>query len=134
MLRNPLVVVPILFKRLKEKNEEWRKVKKELNKEWKKTCSENITGSLDAKCFAYKREIEQSFTTERLLEVTPSDKSLFFLFVTLVNHVRFLIFTFFPRLVLSAQECHKAKSFAKHPSKIQRHPATNMIRKWRLAA
>ena len=25
------------------------------------------------------------------------------------------------------QECHRAKSFAKHPSKIQRHPATNMI-------
>lgn len=92
LLRNPLVVVPILFKRLKEKNEEWRKVKKELNKEWKKTCSENITGSLDVKCFSYKREIEQSFTTERLLE-----------------------------------ECHKAKSFAKHPSKIPRHPATNMI-------
>jgi len=67
-------------------------VRKELNKEWKKACSESITGSLDAKCFVYKREIEQSFTTQRLLE-----------------------------------ECQSAKSFAKHPSKIQRHPATNMI-------
>jgi len=92
LMRNPLVVVPIVYKRLKEKDDEWRKVKKELDKEWKKTVSENITGSLDIKCFVYKREIEQSFAAERLLE-----------------------------------ECHKAKSFAKHPSKIQRHPATNMI-------
>ena len=72
LLQNPLVVAPILFKRLKEKNEEWRKVKNELNKEWKKTCSENMKGSLDTKCFVYKREIEQRFTTERLLEVIPS--------------------------------------------------------------
>jgi len=92
LMRNPLVVVPIVFKRLKEKNEEWRKVKKELNKEWKKTCSENISGSLDVKCIIYKQEIERSFARDKLLE-----------------------------------ECHKAKSFAKHPSKIQRHRATNMI-------
>jgi len=92
LMRNPLVVVPIVWRRLKEKNDEWRKAKKELNMEWKKACNENVTGSLDVKCFAYKREIEQSFATERLLE-----------------------------------ECHKAKSFAKHPSKIQRHPATNMV-------
>jgi len=47
---------------------EWRKVKKELNKEWK-SCEENIMGSLDVKCFAFKREIEQSFAREKLLEV-----------------------------------------------------------------
>jgi histone deacetylase complex regulatory component SIN3 len=92
LMNNPLVVVPIINKRLKEKNDEWRKVKTELKKEWKKTISENYRGSLDVKCFVYQREIEQSFTDEKLLE-----------------------------------ECHKAKSFAKHPSKIQRHPATNMI-------
>mmetsp|Transcript_5617 Transcript_5617/g.12774 ORF Transcript_5617/g.12774 Transcript_5617/m.12774 type:complete len:1338 (-) Transcript_5617:117-4130(-) len=92
LLRNPLVVVPIVFGRLREKNVEWRQVKKELNREWKKALSENVTGSLDVKCFVYKREIEQSFAVDRLLE-----------------------------------ECQRAKYFAKHPSKIQRHPATNMI-------
>lgn len=92
LMSNPLVVVPIVFKRLKEKNDEWRRVKKELNAEWKKVYSENVAPSLDVKCFVYKREIEKAFSMERILE-----------------------------------ECHKAKSFAKHPSKIQRHPATNMI-------
>ncbi len=69
LLRNPLVVVPIVFKRLREKNEDWRKVKKEMNKEWKKTIGENLTASLDAKSFVYKREIEQVFSVDRLLEV-----------------------------------------------------------------
>lgn len=69
LLRNPLVVVPIVFKRLKEKNDEWRKVKRELVREWKKSLSQNYTGSLDVKCFVYKREIENSFETEHLLEV-----------------------------------------------------------------
>ena len=72
LLRNPLVVVPIVFERLKEKNDEWRKVKKDLNKEWKKTTNENFAGSLDAKSFVYKREIELSFTSDKLLEVRIS--------------------------------------------------------------
>ena len=69
LIRNPLVVVPIVFKRLKEKNEEWRRVKKEMNKEWKKTIGENFMRSLDAKCFVCKREIEQVSSSDRLLEV-----------------------------------------------------------------
>ena len=69
LLRNPLVVVPIVFKRLQEKNKEWRQVKRDMNKEWRKIISENYKGSLDAKCFVYKREIELSFTADRLLEV-----------------------------------------------------------------
>ena len=72
LLRNPLVVVPIVFERLKEKNDEWRKVKKDLSKEWKKTTNENFAGSLDAKSFVYKREIELSFTSDKLLEVRIS--------------------------------------------------------------
>ncbi len=72
LLRNPLVVVPIVFKRLKEKNNEWRKVKKEMNKEWKKAISDNFAGSLESKHFVYKREIEQCFASDRLVEVCPA--------------------------------------------------------------
>lgn len=71
LLRNPLVVVPIVYNRLKEKNDEWRKVKKEMRKEWKSVMSENFAGSLDAKS-VYKREIEQCHAAERLIEVCPS--------------------------------------------------------------
>lgn len=92
LLCNPLVVAPIVFNRLKEKNEEWRKVKTEMNKEWKKTIAEHIGGILDAKTFSYKREIEKVFSKDRLVE-----------------------------------DCVKAKFFAKQPSKIKRHPSTNMI-------
>ena len=69
LLRNPLVVVPIVCKRLQEKDAEWRKVKAELSKEWKLALSENMKGSLDVKCLLYKREIEKSFATEHLIEV-----------------------------------------------------------------
>jgi histone deacetylase complex regulatory component SIN3 len=92
LLRNPLVVAPIVFNRLKEKNEEWRKVKTEMKKEWKKTIAEHIGGILDAKTYSYKREIEKVFSKDRLVE-----------------------------------DCVKAKFFAKQPSKVKRHPSTNMI-------
>ena len=92
LLRNPLVVAPIVFNRLKEKNEEWRKAKTEMNKEWRKTIAEHIGGILDAKTFSYKREIEKVFSKDRLVD-----------------------------------DCVKAKFFAKQPSKVKRHPSTNMI-------
>lgn len=79
LLRNPLVVVPIVFNRLREKNEEWRKIKKEMNKVWKKEINGNFAGSLDVKSFVYKREIEKSFDSERLLEVSPTCDLLIFI-------------------------------------------------------
>ena len=72
LVRNPLVVVPIVCKRLQEKDAEWRKVKAELAKEWKRALSENAKGSIDVKCLLYKSEIEKCFTTERLIEVCES--------------------------------------------------------------
>ena len=72
LLRNPLVVVPIVCKRLQEKDAEWRKVKTELAKEWKLALSENTKGSTDVTCLLYRREIEKSFATERLIEVRLS--------------------------------------------------------------
>ncbi|KAL7466481.1 hypothetical protein ACHAXS_006776 [Conticribra weissflogii] len=92
LMANALVVVPIVFQRLKEKDAEWRKVKSELDKEWKALLSENVEGSLDVQCHFYKRELEKSFTADRLLG-----------------------------------ECHRAKSFGKHPSKIPKHPATDRL-------
>lgn len=121
LLRNPLVVVPIVFNRLKEKNEEWRKVKKEMNKEWKKAITENFTGSLDAKSFVYKREIEQCYAAERLLEVCPTCDVLLLYRGCKGTHVDLHVYVYI------TQDCIRAKSFAKHPSRIHRHPATNMI-------
>ncbi len=69
LMANALVVVPIVFQRLKEKDAEWRKVKSELDKEWKALLSENVEGSLDVQCHFYKRELEKSFTADRLLGV-----------------------------------------------------------------
>lgn len=74
-LRNPLVVVPIVYQRLKEKDAEWRKVKEELEKEWKVTLSENMKGSFDVKCYFDKRAIEDGFGTDHLLEECQKAKS-----------------------------------------------------------
>lgn len=117
LLRNPLVVVPIVYNRLKEKNEEWRKVKKDMRKEWKSAMSENFVGSLDAKS-VYKREIEHCYAAERLIEVCLS--RIVFIAMATISFVLTLHFVF-------QQDCVRAKTFAKHPNKIHRHPATNMI-------
>ena len=76
LLRNPLVVVPIVYQRLKEKDAEWRKIKNELNNKWKAASSMNFEGSLDVRCYFYKCEIEKSFTTERLLGVCFTNRSI----------------------------------------------------------
>lgn len=69
LMANALVVVPIVFERLKEKDAEWRKVKVDLDKEWKTMLSDNVEGSLDVQCHFYKRELEKCFTADWLLGV-----------------------------------------------------------------
>jgi len=75
LMANALVVVPIVFERLKEKDAEWRKVKVDLDKEWKAMLSDNVEGSLDVQCHFYKRELEKCFTADWLLGECQRAKS-----------------------------------------------------------
>lgn len=92
LARNPIAVLPIVFRRLREKDLEWRKARTDLSKQWKLLTEANFEGSLDILCYFYKREVERSFATEQLLE-----------------------------------ECKRARYFAKHPRKLNPHPAARSI-------
>jgi paired amphipathic helix protein Sin3a len=69
LLINPLMVVPIVYQRMKEKDVEWRKTKEELMKEWKEEMKTNHGRSLDVKSHFYKNELEKCLADESLIEV-----------------------------------------------------------------
>jgi len=69
LLRNPVAVLPIVFKRLREKDSEWRRVRTEMSKKWRVVAENNFEASLDVLCYFYRREIESSFRSENLTEV-----------------------------------------------------------------
>lgn len=66
LARNPLSVVPIVYKRLREKDQEWRKQKSELMTKWKATCEANYEGSMDVMCYFNRKEVERSFSADQL--------------------------------------------------------------------
>lgn len=68
LVRNPIAVLPIVFRRLREKDAEWRKARTEMTKQWQAVSEANFDGSLDVLCHFYKREIERKFASEQLLE------------------------------------------------------------------
>ncbi len=70
LLRNPIAVLPIIFKRLREKDSEWRQVRTEMSKQWRIVAESNFEPSLDVLCYFYRREIERSFGSENLTEVS----------------------------------------------------------------
>jgi len=68
LLRNPIAVLPIVFKRLKEKDAEWRKVRTDLCKQWRIVQETNYEPSLDITSYFNRRDIEKSFHSEDLIE------------------------------------------------------------------
>lgn len=70
LLRNPIAVLPIVFKRLSDKDQEWRRVRTDMSKQWRAAAETNFDASLDVLCYFYRREIERSFGSENLIEVS----------------------------------------------------------------
>jgi paired amphipathic helix protein Sin3a len=69
LVRNPLVVLPTVYQRLRQKDSEWRKAKLDLRERWNAVYEENYEGSMDYLCYFYRKEIERSFSPHHLLEV-----------------------------------------------------------------
>lgn len=67
--RNPCVAVPLVLKRLKAKDEEWREAKKNLEKQWREQIERNYLKSLDHCAVSFKQNDQKhlkakSLTTE----------------------------------------------------------------------
>jgi paired amphipathic helix protein Sin3a len=69
LARNPLVVLPTVYQRLRQKDSEWRKAKLELRERWNALYEENYEGSMDYLCYFYRKALERSFASHQLLDV-----------------------------------------------------------------
>jgi len=68
LCKNPLIVLPIVYQRLKQKDVEWRKAKTELMDKWNAAVEANYEGSFDVLCYTYRRELERTFAPVLLRE------------------------------------------------------------------
>lgn len=75
LARNPLATVPIIYQRLRQKDQEWRKQKSELLSKWRALTEANYEGSRDFMCYPLRREIEKSLSDDRLLEECKKARS-----------------------------------------------------------
>jgi hypothetical protein len=75
LARNPLATVPIIYQRLRQKDQEWRKQKSELLAKWRSLTETNYEGSRDFMCYQLKRETEKSLSDDRLLEECKKARS-----------------------------------------------------------
>lgn len=75
LARNPLATIPIIYQRLRQKDQEWRKQKSELLAKWRVLTEANYEGSRDFTCSPLRRELEKSLSSDRLLEECKKARS-----------------------------------------------------------
>lgn len=64
---NPVVAVPVVLKRLKQKDEEWKRAQREWNKVWRETEGKNYYKSLDHQGTFFKTGDKRSMTARSLI-------------------------------------------------------------------
>ena len=70
LIRNPIAVLPIVYRRLRQKDVEWRKAKAEMSKRWKVSDAENYVGSLDTMCWENKEDLQNLFDEKKIVRVS----------------------------------------------------------------
>ncbi|KAK9837425.1 hypothetical protein WJX81_001540 [Elliptochloris bilobata] len=65
--KNPAVAVPVVLARLKQKDEEWRKVKQMMYKLWAKVYEANYHKSLDHRSFYFKQTDKKSLGAKAMV-------------------------------------------------------------------
>jgi len=65
--KNPGGAIPVVLRRLKQKDQEWRRARVELVKVWKDTQAKNYAKSLDHRSFYFKSADKRALTVKGLL-------------------------------------------------------------------
>ena len=65
--QNPAVAVPIVLKRLKQKDEEWRRSQREWNKVWREIDNKNFAKALDHQGINFKLNDRKAISTKSLI-------------------------------------------------------------------
>jgi hypothetical protein len=66
--KNPAGTIPVVLKRLKQKDFEWRKARQELNQQWKETMAKNFEKSFDHRSFYFKQQDKKMCLARNLIE------------------------------------------------------------------
>eukprot|EP01096_Ripella_sp_DP13-Kostka_P010862 TRINITY_DN433_c0_g2_i2.p1 TRINITY_DN433_c0_g2~~TRINITY_DN433_c0_g2_i2.p1 ORF type:complete len:1109 (-),score=559.54 TRINITY_DN433_c0_g2_i2:192-3518(-) len=72
---NPVVAVPIVLRRLRTKDQEWRKVRSEWNKIWREINEKNYHKALDHQSFYFKQKEKKTLTTKELVQEIKNQKN-----------------------------------------------------------
>lgn len=75
LARNPLGTIPIIYQRLRQKDQEWRKQKSDLLARWRAMTEMNYEGSRDVMGYKLKKDIDKSLSDVRLLEECKKARS-----------------------------------------------------------
>ena len=75
--RNPSAVLPIVYQRLRQKDQEWRKQRSDLLSKWKKGNEDNYEGSRDFLGYKARKDLERGFLTEQLLRECKESKKCY---------------------------------------------------------
>jgi hypothetical protein len=67
LFTQPRVTVPLILKRLKQKDLEWIKVRRELNKSWREVAEKNYYKSLDHQSFYFKQNDKKNLAPKVLV-------------------------------------------------------------------
>lgn len=68
LIKNPLNVLPIIYRRLKQKDGEWRKARADLMERWDAATAANYEGSMDVCCYFDRKNIERTFDPKGFLD------------------------------------------------------------------
>eukprot|EP01102_Stenamoeba_stenopodia_P018355 TRINITY_DN6714_c0_g1_i2.p1 TRINITY_DN6714_c0_g1~~TRINITY_DN6714_c0_g1_i2.p1 ORF type:complete len:975 (+),score=235.58 TRINITY_DN6714_c0_g1_i2:41-2965(+) len=67
LYNNPVVAVPVILKRLKQKDQEWRKARRDWNKIWREINEKNYHKSLDHQSFYFKQLEKKNLSPKVLI-------------------------------------------------------------------
>jgi paired amphipathic helix protein Sin3a len=65
--KNPVGAVPVVLKRLKQKDLEWRKARQDMNKMWKEVLATNSERSFDHRSFYHRVQDKRSYNARHLV-------------------------------------------------------------------
>lgn len=75
MRKNPAATVPVVLKRLRQKEREWRSAREAAKSGWKELLQKNFHRSLDHRSFHFRKEDRRSTNTRALLEEIKDKKA-----------------------------------------------------------
>jgi len=65
--KNPTVAIPIVLARMRQKDEEWRRVRVSMRDTWRKIAAQNYNKSLDHRSFYFKQEDKKRILPKNLI-------------------------------------------------------------------